>query len=312
MLNALAEVPLAPFTTLRAGGPAQRLILLDSAEQLAEVAAVAQVVGEPLTVLGHGSNVLPSDLGVEGTVLINRSRVLKIEADGTVTADSGVPLQDLFLKTVQHGLTGLEFAVGIPGTLGGALASNAGAYRSSVGSFVTAVEVVQGGLVRWEPASFLKLSYRHSILREPAGRGIVVTRVRLRLQPGDAWRALQDAREFQRQRISKQPAPASAGSFFKNVEDRELARNLPGLPQALKEAGVVPAGYLLEAVGLRGFRHGGAMFSHRHANFILNVARATAAEIRELAEIAKERVYERFGTRLEEEVLLLGRWINPS
>ncbi len=312
MPNALAEVPLAPYTTLRAGGPAQRLLVLESAAELAEIASVAQVVGEPLTVLGHGSNVLPADLGVEGTVLINRAKGLRIESDGTVTADSGIALQDLFLKTVQQGLTGLEFAVGIPGTLGGALASNAGAYRSSIGSFVTAVEVVESGLVRWEPAAFLKLSYRHSILREPAGRGIVVTRVRLRLQPGDAWRALQDAREFQRQRISKQPAPASAGSFFKNIEDRELAESLPSLPKALKEAGVVPAGFLLEAVGLRGVRHGGAMFSHRHANFILNVARATAGEIRDLAKIAKKRVFERFGKLLEEEVLLIGRWVNSG
>ncbi|MCX7798907.1 MAG: UDP-N-acetylmuramate dehydrogenase [Fimbriimonadales bacterium] len=308
MLDTLAHVPLAPFTTLRAGGPAERLIVVHTASELAEAAKLSQLVGEPLTVLGHGSNVLPSDAGVPGTVLVNRSKELCIEPDGTVTADSGIALQDLFLKTVQHGLTGLEFAVGIPGTLGGALASNAGAYRSSIGSHVTAVEVVEGGRVRWESADFLRFSYRHSILREEQGRRIVVTRVRLRLQPGDSWRALCDAREFQRQRILKQPPPASAGSFFKNVQDPDLARNLPNLPLALREAGVVPAGFLLEAVGMRGFRHGGAMFSHRHANFVLNVARATAGEIRELTEIAKQRVLERFGKRLEEEVLLIGRW----
>lgn len=308
MLETLAHVPLAPFTTLRAGGPAERLIVAHTAEELSEAAKLSQLVGEPLTVLGHGSNVLPSDAGVRGTVLVNRSRRLTIENDGTVTAESGIALQDLFLKTVQHGLTGLEFAVGIPGTLGGALASNAGAYRSSIGSFVAAVEVVEGGHVRWEPAEFLRFSYRHSILREEQGRGIVVARVRLRLQQGDAWRALKDAREFQRQRILKQPPPASAGSFFKNVHDPDLARSLSTLPMALQEAGVVPAGFLLEAVGMRGFRHGGAMFSHRHANFVLNVARATASEIRELTEIAKRRVMERFGKRLEEEVLLIGQW----
>ncbi|HWA83284.1 MAG TPA: hypothetical protein VG820_07630, partial [Fimbriimonadaceae bacterium] len=116
------------------------------------------------------------------------------------------------------------------------------------------------------------------------------------------------AREYQRQRISKQPPPASAGSFFKNVNDPVLADSIESLPSGLKKAGVVPAGYLIEAAGLKGFRMGGAMLGQRHANFMLNVGNATAFEIRRLAQHAKDVVFAMFGVELEEEVLYLGDW----
>jgi UDP-N-acetylmuramate dehydrogenase len=117
-----------------------------------------------------------------------------------------------------------------------------------------------------------------------------------------------EAREYQRQRIGKQPPPASAGSFFKNVLDKALADSLDTLTEGMKKAGVVPAGYLIEACGLKGHRLGGAMLARKHANFILNVGGASATEIRDLAEFTKSRVRERFGVELEEEVLFLGDW----
>ena len=125
---------------------------------------------------------------------------------------------------------------------------------------------------------------------------------------GNAIQIYDEAREYQRQRISKQPPPASAGSFFKNVNDSSLASSLDKLPAPLQQAGVVPAGYLIEAAGLKGFRMGGAMLGARHANFMLNVGNATAFEIRRLAEHAKEIVLAMFRVRLEEEVLYLGDW----
>jgi UDP-N-acetylmuramate dehydrogenase len=135
-----------------------------------------------------------------------------------------------------------------------------------------------------------------------------VLRVRLQLPQGDQKQSYDEARENQRQRISKQPPPASAGSFFKNVNDSELADRLETLPVGLKKAGVVPAGYLIEASGLKGFRMGGAMFGQKHANFILNVGNASASEIRRLALHAKKVVLEKFGVELEEEVLYIGDW----
>lgn len=117
-----------------------------------------------------------------------------------------------------------------------------------------------------------------------------------------------EAREYQQQRISKQPAPASAGSFFKNVIDHQLAQKVDGLTDGMRANGVIPSGFLIEAVGLKGARHGGAMLSKRHANFMLNAGAATATEIYELAQIAKQAVFHKFGATLEEEVLYLGDW----
>jgi len=216
--------------------------------------------------------------------------------------------QELFLKTAQAGLAGLEFAVGIPGTLGGALVSNAGAYRSNVSEFLTELEVVLEGRRMWTGPEIMHFSYRDSVLRRNEPPALTLLRVRFRLPKGRGKAIYDEAREYQRQRISKQPPPASAGSFFKNVADPILAMRLPRLPEALKTAGVVPAGFLIQDAELAGLRHKGAMFSRRHANFIVNTGGATATAIRELAELGARAVFERYGVRLEEEVLYIGDW----
>ena len=304
----LSDVPLRPFTTLRAGGPAEWFAVARHADELAELALAAQGRGLRMTVLGSGSNVLPSDLGVPGLTVVNLADQIKIARNGDVVADAGCGFQNLFLACAQEGLTGLEFAVGIPGTLGGALVSNAGAYRSSISALVQEIEMVEGGTRRWESAEWMGFSYRHSVLRTETPPPCAMLRVKLRLRRGEARRIYSEAREFQRQRISKQPPPASAGSFFKNVNDRAFAESLPGLREDLREAGVVPAGYLIEEAGLKGHRVGGAMLGVKHANFILNVGGASASEIAALARQTKDRVLERFGVTLEEEVLYLGNW----
>jgi UDP-N-acetylmuramate dehydrogenase len=299
---------LKSFTTLRAGGPAEHFFVARTADDLASVAEVAQRDGWSSTVLGWGSNVLPADRGVPGLTVVNRADQIHVHPDGVVVAESGCSFQGLFLTTAQHRLAGLEFAVGIPGTLGGALVSNAGAYRSNVSEFLTRIEVVFEGRRQWVEPAFMEFSYRDSILRRADPPACAIVQVELRLPDGDPKAIYDEAREYQRQRISKQPAPASAGSFFKNVNDQALADSLPNLPERLRVAGVVPSGYLIEQVGLRGHRLGGAMLAPRHANFIVNVGDATAVEIRSLAELAKSRVSERFGVRIEEEVLYLGDW----
>lgn len=279
-----------------------------TADEFAEASQHAQRMGRHVTILGYGSNILPSDDGVPGLVLLNLARRIEIASEGNLVADTGCMFQDLFLKTTQAGLKGFEYAVGIPGTLGGALVSNAGAYRSCVAEFLTELEIVFEGKREWVAPSFMEFSYRDSILRRPDPPQCAVICVRMRLPGGDRKGSYDEAREYQRQRISKQPPPASAGSFFKNVSDRGLAESLEGLPIALRQVGVVPAGYLIEACGLKGYRQGGAMFGMRHANFILNVGGASAFAIRDLATLAKKRVREKFGLELDEEVLYLGDW----
>lgn len=302
------EVRLAPYTTLKAGGKAELFLAVAKVDELADVAASSQETGLHTTYLGWGSNVLPSDAGLPGLTVLNLARRIAIQPDGIIEADAGCGFQELFLKSAQAGLKGLAFAVGIPGTLGGALVSNAGAYRSCVSEFLTGIEVVFEGKRKWVEPSFMKFSYRDSILRRENPPPCALLRVRMKLPKGSPKVVYDDAREYQRQRISKQPPPASAGSFFKNVKDPVLAESFDTLRPDLRAAGVVPAGFLIEKCGLAGLRIGGAMLARRHANFILNVGRASASDIRRLAMHAKSAVFEKFNVRLEEEVLYLGNW----
>jgi UDP-N-acetylmuramate dehydrogenase len=304
----LKDVPLKPFTTLKAGGNAELFANPRNVNDLAALAQGAQEQGLHTTILGWGSNVLPSDTGVPGLVLVNQATRIEVDITGEVMADSGCGFQELVIKTAQHSLRGLEFGVGIPGTLGGALVSNAGAYRSSVKEFLTRIEVVFEGKRQWVDPSFMEFSYRDSILRRPNAPQCTLLRVGMKLPHGNPVKIYNEARDYQRQRISKQPPPASAGSFFKNVNDPILAESIDKLPPALRAAGVVPSGYLIEQSGLIAFRLGGAMFARRHANFIINVGNATAGDIRRLAMLAKKTVFDKFNVKLEEEVLYLGDW----
>lgn len=301
-------VCLKPYTTLKAGGPAERFLIARGLDELALASEWAQGQRLHTTIIGSGSNVLPSDDGVPGLTILNQAGRIDIRSSGELIAETGCSFQELFLKTAQAALRGLEFAVGIPGTLGGALVSNAGAYRSCVSEFLARLEIVYEGRREWVSPSWMQFSYRDSILRKANPPQAVVLRVEMKLPTGDPKLIYDEAREYQRQRISKQPPSPSAGSFFKNVNDRALAESLVSLPGPLKTAGIVPAGYLIEGAGLKGFRVGGAMLGQRHANFMLNVGNATATEIFRLAQVAKDRVRTEFGVELEEEVLYLGDW----
>ena len=303
----LRQVSLRRFTSLRAGGEAERLYIARTVDELAGAVASAPD-GEDLLVLGGCTNVLPSDYGVPGLVIVNLASSIRLVDETTLVADVGAHFQDVFLAAAQAGLEGMEFAVGIPGSLGGAIVSNAGAYRNNIGSLITEIELVESGVRKWVGPEFLQFSYRDSIIRRQETSGICLLQVKLQLKPGSAPDIYDRARDYQRQRISKQPLPASAGSFFKNVYDRALAESLENLPDRLKDAGVVPTGYLIEAVGLKGFRYGGALISEKHANYIVNESGAKAFAIRQLAEYAKSAVSERFDVQLEEEVLYIGDW----
>jgi len=260
--------------------------------------------------MGHGSNLLVSDRGVPALVIYNACRQIRLGAE--TYAETGVAFQELFLKTAQAGLSGLEFAVGIPGTLGGALVSNAGAYRSNIADLLLEIDLVSEGIRQRVPPDWMQFSYRDSRLRRPNPPPTSLLAVRLRLTPDCRRAILGRAREFQRQRILKQPPESSAGSFFKNVYDRALAERLPNLPAPMREAGVVPAGYLIEACGLKGYAVGGACVSRKHANFLINRGWATASDFHALALHIERAVYETYGVQLEREVLRVGDWGEPE
>ena len=302
------KVSLKPFTTLKAGGNADLLITCRTADELYSAVSQAQIANLAVTPIGWGSNILPSDKGVAGLCVLHLSRALEFFEDGIVIADSGVGFQDLFLQCAQRSLGGLEFAVGIPGTLGGAMVSNAGAYRSNISEFVTRLEIIHDGERIWVPAAWMEFAYRDSVLRREPQPQVVILRVELALPTKPQKQIYDLARENQRQRISKQPPSASAGSFFKNVHNADLAKSLPGLTDGMRQNNVVPSGLLIEACGLKGKRLGGAAVGVRHANFILNLNGATATEIRSLATHVNQAVQEKFGVQLEEEALYLGDW----
>lgn len=299
--------PMARHTTLKVGGPARWFWAATQANLLAEALAVCTRHNIPYLFLGHGSNVLMSDAGYDGLIIQNRCKAITVGAE--TEAESGVSFGALFLRTAQAGYTGLEWAIGIPGTVGGALVSNAGAYRGNIGPLVQSIRVFADGQDQTVGPEWMEFSYRDSRLRRAGiGRDVILS-CRLHLPGRDNPETiLARAKEYQSQRRAKQPYAPSAGSFFKNVADRNLAATLPGLTPGMREAGVIPAGFLIEACGLKGLRFGGAQSSEKHANFLINANGATAADIRALAGQIRAAVRERFGITLEEEVLYLGDW----
>ncbi|XSG84522.1 MAG: UDP-N-acetylmuramate dehydrogenase [Methylohalobius sp. ZOD2] len=279
------RVPLARFTTWRVGGPAERLFQPADKQDL-----VAFLEGlpadEPLTWLGLGSNLLVRDGGVPGTVIYSAGRLRSMAMEeGLVYVEAGVPCAHLARFCSVHGLGGAEFLAGIPGTLGGALAMNAGAFGGETWIWVEAVETVdrRGRLHRRTPREY-KVGYRS--VQGPADEYFMAAW--LRFQPGDIESGQRRIRELLQRRSRTQPTRwPNCGSVFKNPPGDFAAR-------------------LIEACGLKGKRIGDAKISEVHANFIINNGGARAADIEALIEVAREAVKYRFGIDLELEVRIIG------
>ncbi len=284
--------PLARYTSMKVGGPADFLIDVQSHGCLAPLLGALSRHGVPFCLLGRGSNVVVSDLGVRGAVLRLGAEFRKIQwqeerLDVRVTLGAAYPMARLVRDAMVRGYSGLEFAEGIPGSVGGALVMNAGAYGSEMEKVV---ERVEGVTFQGQPVDFsgqqLVFSYRNA--RLPAAT--VVTRVQIRLSKGDSGELSSKVRELVQKRKKNQPTGhPNAGSMF---------RNPPG----------DFAGRLIEAVGLKGKKIGRAGISERHANFIVNLGGARAEEVRKLMEMAGDMVKKRCGVQLEPEVQFLGEW----
>ena len=284
--------PLARYTSMKVGGPADFLMDVQSHGCLAPLLSALSRHGVPFCLLGRGSNVVVSDLGVRGAVLRLGAEFRKIQwqeerLDVRVTLGAAYPMARLVRDAMVRGYSGLEFAEGIPGSVGGALVMNAGAYGSEMEKVVERVEGVtfQGQTVNFSRQE-LVFSYRNA--RLPAET--VVTRVQIRLSKGDPGELSLKVRDLVQKRKKNQPSGhPNAGSMF---------RNPPG----------DFAGRLIEAVGLKGKKIGRAGISERHANFIVNLGGARAEEVRKLMEMAGAMVKKRCGVQLEPEVQFLGEW----
>ena len=282
------NAPLAPWTTLRIGGPAALLCRASNPGQVTEFLEFADRHALPVLVLGGGSNLLVDDRGFAGLVLHPDLTGYAREGE-VVTAGAGWPLDRLVAHTLADGLTGLEFASGIPGTLGGAVAGNAGCYGREIGELVESVTLLdRDGRTRQWGRDDLGFGYRRSRLQRDDG---VILAVRLRLARGDTAAAAAERAAHLADRRRKHPVRLPcAGSYFRNLP--------PAAPGGRRRA----AGALLEAVGAKRLRCGDAGVYHKHANIIVNRGRARARDVLRLAAAMREKVRERFGVELCEEV----------
>lgn len=283
----LVAEPMKNHTTFRIGGPADALALPKTPEEVAEVVRFCHEHAQPYYVLGNGSNLLVSDEGYRGLVLQLYRNFNDIQVNGeTITVQAGAMLAAVARTAYQTGLTGLEFASGIPGTIGGAVVMNAGAYGGEMKNVLKEVTVLtKEGEVLVIPAKALELGYRTSVIPK---NGWIVLGAVLQLKKGDQEQILARMEELKEQRITKQPLDLpSAGSTFKRPEGYF-------------------AGKLIMDAGLRGFTVGGAQVSEKHCGFVVNRGNATAADVWELICEVKRRVKEMTGVELEPEVKLLG------
>ena len=287
-LELRADAPLAPLTTLRVGGRADRLAEAHDREALLALLRLARDAGAPWMVLGNGSDLVVADAGVRGLVIRNRAREVAIDGV-TLTADAGAPMAMLVKRCTAEGLAGLEFGISIPGTLGGAVWANAGAHGGEMRDILDWVEVwnPETDDVRRLPAADCEFSYRESRFKH-SREVVLAAAIRLQRAPPDGIAARVAAN--QAQRVQTQPlADQNAGSVF---------RNPPG----------DHAGRLIDAAGLKGHRIGSARVSERHANFIVTDRGGSAADVRALGDAVRATVEERFDVRLAYEIEFVGDW----
>ena len=287
--NVYRNEPMRKHTTFRIGGPADFYLCPHSAKEIQKTVAICREDELPYFILGNGSNLLVSDQGYRGVVIQLWKNVSDILVEGCrIRAKAGASLAKIAGEALEEGLTGMEFAAGIPGTLGGAVVMNAGAYGGEM------KDILQEALVMDEQGEIftlkkeeLHLGYRTSIIKE---KGYIVLAAALELKPGDRKEIKEKMDELKQRRVEKQPLDMpSAGSTFKRPEGYF-------------------AGKLIMDAGLRGFSVGGAQISEKHCGFVVNTGKATANDVLTLIREVQKRVRDKFGVELETEVKFLGEF----
>ena len=282
----LFDAPMKQFTSMKVGGPADSLFFPKGEDDLKNLVRTARRKNIPFFILGKGTNLVVKDKGVRGWVISLTQGMKKFRLQGDVVeAEAGLPLQRLVQWTVQKGLTGLEPFFGIPGTVGGGLAMNAGAWGAELKDVLLSISLMkEDGEVVERPRQTLKFSYRGLSL-PPSW---IILKGRFQLKKGKKEEILKRVKSYSERRKKTQPLDyPSAGSIFRNPKEG-------------------PAGRWIEDLGLKGFRMGQAMISDKHANFIINLGKATAEEVIDLMEMVERKIYEEKGISLEREVKVVG------
>lgn len=287
--NVFTKEPMSRHTTFRAGGPADFFVTPEKEGQVRKTLSLLKEAQVPRYIMGNGSNLLVGDRGYRGVILqickkMNRIRI----QDTVIQAQAGVLLSKIAAEAQAKGLTGFEFASGIPGSLGGAVMMNAGAYGGEMKQVLIQAQILNAsGEIEDVLAEEMELGYRSSVFSRNGG---VILSASIQLEPGDPSTIQSRMEELKFLRTSKQPLEyPSAGSTFKRPEGYF-------------------AGKLIQDAGLRGFQVGGAQVSEKHCGFVINKDQASAMDIRSLMEQVSEKVYTRFGVRLEPEVKLIGEF----
>lgn len=298
---------LADFSTFKIGGPAEYFVRVENEKELIEAVRFAKEKRLPFFVLGGGSNILFSDRGFRGLVVKIQNEKCQVQ-DTKIIAGTGCPLQKLVQEGIERGLAGLEFAAGIPGTLGGAIWGNAGAFGGEMKDVVKKVRVFQIMADSWQIEEFknkdCQFGYRDSIFKRK--KNWIILEATLKLKRGNKVKLKKKIKEILKIRKEKQPLEfPSAGSVFKNVPLEKAPKEVREKFRDKIKNKLLPAAVLIEAAGLKGKRVDGAKISEKHANFILNFKNATAEAVLALIMLAKKKVREKFRVELEEEIQLI-------
>ncbi|HEV2305558.1 MAG TPA: UDP-N-acetylmuramate dehydrogenase [Candidatus Acidoferrales bacterium] len=310
-LKMLEQVPLAEHSHYRIGGPAKYFCEAANEEEIRAAVLFAREQRVPLFVLGGGTNLLIDDGGFSGLVLKVSTMELQFDAkEQIVTVGAGVSVADLLKFTIAHSLSGLEWAGGLPGSVGGAIRGNAGAFKGEIKDRIVGVESFDVETLQTisRENSACKFGYRSSIFKEKNGREIILSG-KIKLDKGDPQQIAAKIQEKINYRIERHPMEyPNIGSTFKNVDLKLVPKIWGGAVAKVVKVDpfpVVPTAYLISEAGLRGTQHGAAMVSPKHPNFIVNLGGATAVDVKFLIAKVKEAVFEKYGIRLEEEIQLL-------
>lgn len=311
------HVVMRHYNTWRVGGVADYFIQAKNIQDLTRIIKIAIENKIPYFILGNGSNILFSDYGFPGLVIKNSSsNIAVLKEKSQIIADSGVMLSRLITESISNDLSGLEFLYGVPGTVGGSLYGNAGAFGSSIGDYVNKVTLLMidqetqiPKIMQFE-RSWMGFEYRSSKLKKIKGKfKPVILSVRFQFSQNQKEIITKRLNQYQTMREGSQPIGLSAGCVFRNPIPKELknvtGKGTKGMPELPKERS---AGYLLEQAGVKKMQVGSAEVSSKHANFIINKNGAKASDIRTLIEEMRERVRQKFNITLEEEIEYVGQW----
>lgn len=297
------NVSLSNLTTFQVGGPARYLISVKNTDLLIGLLNFLKENDEKYLLLGSGSNILFPDSGYSGIIIkICTDKITCTETENIITADGGVLLGQVLNTAVKNSLSGLEWATGIPGTVGAAVRGNAGAMGQDTAKNIAKVIAYRDKEVVELSNAECKFAYRGSIFKH---NNDVILQARFKTAPGETEQIKKQMKQYLQLRTNKFPPYPSAGSFFKNIKIEKWPGDATTLPPLFLERGSIPVGWIMEQVAMKGFVVGGAMVSKEHGNFIINYKNATQKDILQIVEEAKNRVYNKFGIELEPEVEII-------